>query len=239
MPKRKSPKKKRAAAQAQTPLSQTESSCVSSLTGVGVDDDEEEEDEEELVSTEKLPHIKKIWDCPKVTPNVQTKGGKGWKCGWCGLVFVPNHATRAVNHVLKRTKKGVTTCPALIPQNYRDRYLSLVQVKEDSKTANKRAHDEILEGISVAQSEAVSELVESRSRGRKAANQLGFPVAAQGSNQRLYQSNQPSLDSSVNKAKVQADIRGMNNARLEMAIADFFIVKESPTLRSAPFVLLT
>lgn len=72
--------------------------------------------------------LKTIWDCPKIVKCKVNKKGEdkdGWKCGWCGLEFVPVHATRAQWHVLKMSQKGVVICKGIIPDAYHQRYLSL------------------------------------------------------------------------------------------------------------------
>ena len=54
-----------------------------------------------------------IWACPKVTKGLQGKKGKNnaWKCGWCGGLFAPDHATRGIYHLAQQPGGRIQMCP--------------------------------------------------------------------------------------------------------------------------------
>jgi hypothetical protein len=45
-------------------------------------------------------------------------GKEGWEYQWCGLVFKPRHATRAMRHVLKLKGGDIAICKAVISARY-------------------------------------------------------------------------------------------------------------------------
>ena len=86
-----------------------------------------------------LPPMRSIWEdkhCNK------SGNGKIFECGWCGLEARPAHAKRAKAHVAKIPGQGIQICPALIPDNYLQRYRDLwdrdIARKQASVNSKKR-----------------------------------------------------------------------------------------------------
>ena len=70
------------------------------------------------------PPMRTIWDCVMIN-QVTVDEKRGWQCLWCNRRFVPEHATRALNHVLKVSKAGIAKCTARIEDPYLRRYEQL------------------------------------------------------------------------------------------------------------------
>ena len=90
---------------------------------------------------EELPPLQHIWDCPYIEKNHPI----GWK--WCSDVFVPVHATCALNHVIWFKGGGIKPCKASIPANYLARYQAMRDdgsSKADSKTRGVEVVDHIV-----------------------------------------------------------------------------------------------
>ena len=64
-----------------------------------------------------LPTISTVWECVYINYKV-VNGKDGWECQWCGLVFKPRHATRALRHVLKLKGGYIAICKASINVSY-------------------------------------------------------------------------------------------------------------------------
>jgi hypothetical protein len=60
-----------------------------------------------------------------IAPILKKNHPTGWKCLWCSDVFVPVHATRALNHVIRFKGGGIKPCKASIPANYLARYQAM------------------------------------------------------------------------------------------------------------------
>ena len=77
-----------------------------------------------------LPPLPNIWACPRVTrgpPGVEKKGkSNGWRCGHCGEVFYPDHATRGVYHLAKQPGGSIMVCSAVIPEREKARCVFFV-----------------------------------------------------------------------------------------------------------------
>ena len=58
-----------------------------------------------------LPTISTVWECAYINYKV-VNSKDGWECQWCGLVFKPRHATRALRHVLKLKGGDIAICKA-------------------------------------------------------------------------------------------------------------------------------
>jgi hypothetical protein len=78
---------------------------VSTLTieggGGGEEKREDGVQEEGEKEVEWLPSLKSVLDCSYIKIKTVNDGKDGWECGWCGKIFAPRHASRALRHVLK------------------------------------------------------------------------------------------------------------------------------------------
>ena len=78
---------------------------VSTLTTEGGGGGEEEREdgvqEEGGKEGERLSSLKSVFDCSYITIKTVNDGKDGWEYGWCGKIFAPRHASRALRHVLK------------------------------------------------------------------------------------------------------------------------------------------
>jgi hypothetical protein len=79
---------------------------VSTLTTAAPTNDSKSEEEED----EELPPIKSVFDCKHLQLRTVNDGKHGWECGWCGKIFSPRHASRALQHVLKIKKGNIAPC---------------------------------------------------------------------------------------------------------------------------------
>ena len=94
---------------------------MSSLTTPGegmveMSGDGEDDDVVEMAET-PLPPLKSVFDCPNLELCI-VDGKNGWKCLWCDLSFTPVHATRALAHLLKKSKCDIRVCKAIIPPQF-------------------------------------------------------------------------------------------------------------------------
>ena len=199
----------------------------------------------------KLPPITSIWQDEYCNPcAVQTKEGttkEGWECTRCGCKFTPKHATRALYHQAKVTNMGIAVCKAIIPASYAARYKLLLEELRNKSSNRKRANVEVESYVEDMQNGAVTSLVQKKNRKHpvtnnlghslgyaavsgssgtnNTSNSLGFEVVGRSSSRSRVgdMTNQPSIDAAMEVLTYsQQDIRATNNARLEMAIADFF-----------------
>ena len=73
---------------------------VSTLTTEGGGGGEEEREdgvqEEGRKEGEQLPSLKSVFDCSYIKIKTVNDGKDGWECGWCGKIFAPRHASRAL-----------------------------------------------------------------------------------------------------------------------------------------------
>jgi hypothetical protein len=84
--------------------SSTQPTVSTLTTEVGGGGEEEREDgarEEGGEEGERLPSLKSVFDCSYIKIKTMNDGKDGWECGWCGNIFAPRHASRALQHVLK------------------------------------------------------------------------------------------------------------------------------------------
>ena len=197
-------------------------------------------DEDAGVDGAELPPLLSVFECDHI--NRKTLNDKdGWECNWCGKFFTPLHATRALKHVLKIKKGGIIACKAIINPRYLARYQALngyhsdriesgkqtahridlsVESKQLSAAASllqKRGHDG---GSSISSAAAASALTGAPPSGTKVR---GSSVPFVPSRYALFSSGGQQTMKSVNM-----DIRHSNNARVEMAIADFFHSQNIP-----------
>jgi hypothetical protein len=79
--------------------SSTEPTVSTLTTEVGRGGEEEREDgeqEEGEEEGERLPSLKRVFDCSYIKIKTVNDGKDGWECGWCGKIFAPRHALRAL-----------------------------------------------------------------------------------------------------------------------------------------------
>ena len=142
---------------------------------------------------------------------------------------------------------GIAVCKAIIPANYAARYKLLLEELRNKKSSRKRANHEVESYVEDMQNGAVTSLVQKKNRKHpvtnnlghslgyaavsgscgtnNTSNSLGFEVVGRSSSRSRVgdMTNQPSIDAAMEVLTYsQQDIRATNNARLEMAIADFF-----------------
>jgi hypothetical protein len=184
-------------------------------------------------SAASFPPLKVIWDCLMVERAVMA-GKKAWSCNWCNKTFTPEHATRALKHVLKVTGCGVAVCGAIVKEPYLSRYQSLHEKQSNMTAASKRAADDIEESICSRQQSGIELLSSRREKGisegisgilrlpecfgNSFSSSLSSKKSANSSVSQFFV-GQPSISSSLENT---SDIRKSNNASVEMAIADFF-----------------
>ena len=213
--------------------------------------DEQEPPEPPLVtlpeddeSAEELPFLKHIWDCAYIE-----KHPTGWKCLWCGNLFVPVHATRALSHVLRLKKAGIKACSVSIPANYLSRYEGMRYNAASLADSKKRGADFVDDIVQAQQTASVVALLAKRRVGAASwpadcKGGFGSVASFPPSSHKVSSSAsliQPSISAGLQH---QTDIRKVNNALAQMAIADFFHcenipdgVVESPRFKRMVYVL--
>jgi hypothetical protein len=133
---------------------------VSTLTTAAPTNDSESEEEEE----EELPPLKSVFDCKHLHLRTVNDGKHGWECGWCGKIFLPRHASRALRHVLKIKKGDIAPCKATIPDRYCERYLALLDSGKGWIKSKKHSNQSIDESVVLQQESAVGNLLKKRGR---------------------------------------------------------------------------
>jgi hypothetical protein len=177
-----------------------------------------------------LPPLKIIWNCPMIERCVSGNSKRAWLCKWCNKTFTPDHATRALKHVLKISGCGISVCSANVTESYLSRYRLLHQKHSDAIFSWKRSAADIDSSITSHQEAATQDLLTQRGcttvralppltmLNSFSSSTLSHMKKSSGSITSFY-SKQPSIDSAVQNSM---DIRRCNNASVEMAIADFF-----------------
>jgi hypothetical protein len=56
----------------------------------------EEGKEEGREEGEQVPFLRSVFDCPFIKISTVNDGKDGWEYGWCGTIFAPRHASRAL-----------------------------------------------------------------------------------------------------------------------------------------------
>ncbi len=74
---------------------------------------------------EQLPSLKSVFGCSYIKFMTVNDGKDGWECGWCGKIFTPRHASRALWHVLKFKRGDFAVCKAAILDKFQKRYQAL------------------------------------------------------------------------------------------------------------------
>ena len=211
---------------------------MSSLTTPGegmveMSGDGEDDDVVEMAET-PLPPLKSVFDCPNLELCI-VNGKNGWKCLWCDQSFIPVHATRALAHLLKKTKCDIRVCKAIIPLQYLVRYEALYDASKQSKDARKRHHEFVMDNVDNDQSSAVGTLLDRQwgltvdaphvSIGSGVDSGFSSAIGSNGHPATTKRSYQPSISASFQN---QQDICKSHNTTLEFAIADFFHSENIP-----------
>ena len=180
-----------------------------------------------------LPAISTVWECAYI--NFKDVNGKeGWECLWCGVSFKPRHATRAMRHVLKMKGGDIAICKAVIIARYRDRYQALYD-RQFTRIDSKRKSDEMIgDAVTEQQEAAVKSLLDTRkqpgvSGPRKSPHSFSSSLVASASGGSARSASSTSLQGQRSVGTMhQMDIRRSNDAKVEMAIADFFHCENIP-----------
>ena len=113
------------------------------------------DDLEDAKPPAQLAPLKSVWDCERIT-KCMVGDVVGWNCGWCQRKFKPQHATRALAHVLKTKNMGIAVCTGHIPPSYYHRYSTMLSSKVDRKGAIKRSRERINDNIGKRQAMCLS-----------------------------------------------------------------------------------
>ena len=146
-------------------------------------------------------------------------------------IFVPRHASRAMQHLLKIKTGDIAICKAFIPPSYLARYKALYESGQVWMVTKKHASQCIEESVAMQQDVAVGNLLKKHGI---AVSDLAVPLStvatmsvasARGSRQKSF-----ALSSSSQRTLsiMNMDIRKSNNAAVEMAIVDFFHCENIP-----------
>ena len=204
----------------------------------GVENEAVEEDAG--VDGAELAALTSVFDCDHINRK-KMNDKDGWECSWCGKFFTPLHATRALKHVLKIKKGGIIACKALIPPRYLARYQALSGYHSDRIESGKQTAHRIDLSVESKQLSAAGSLLQKR--GHDGGSSISSAAAASAltgappSVTKVRGSNVPFVPSRYalfstggqqTMTSVNMDIRQSNNARVEMAIADFFHAQNIP-----------
>ena len=205
-------------------------------------------------ATQSSPQpLRTIWDCVMIN-QVTVDEKRGWQCLWCNRTFIPEHATRALNHVLKVSKAGVKTCTARIEDVYLQRYQQLKAELSERVEVRKRSAIEVENSVVEHQERATEHLLTGRGVTIPARSVVAHSVVTASTNvshrstmgsgmgvgivTRAPSSSsssttllsrlvgvQPSISAAFENT---TDIRKCNDASLEFALADFFHCENIP-----------
>ncbi len=89
-------------------------------------------------------------------------GKDGWECGWCGKIFAPRHASRALQHVFKIKRGNIAVCKAAIIDKFQKRYEALYDSGRGGIDSKKRLRRCIYESMVLQQESAVGNLLKKR-----------------------------------------------------------------------------
>jgi hypothetical protein len=190
----------------------------------------------------ELPLLKSVFHCHYITTNIVNDGKDGWECVWCGKIFSPRHASRALCHVLKIKKADIAVCKAAIPDRYLARYQGLYDSGKRWIDSKKRSSESIGESVSSLQESAVGTMM--KKRGIAVSDSAGhlssvssFSLTLSGASMSAASVNRSrqklfALSSSSQQAlsTMNMDIQKLNNATIEMTIMDFFHCENIPDL---------
>ena len=124
---------------------------------------------------EELPPLKSAFHCQNIHTKIVNDGKEGWECGWCGKVFVPRHASRALCHVLKINKCDIAVCKAVITARYLSRYKALYDSGQGRMESKKQVSESIEESVASLQGVAVGTLLKKR---RVAVSDCSGPLSS-------------------------------------------------------------
>ena len=167
------------------------------------------------------PLLNSIWEAQHCKFGV-FDGVKGWECLHCGFVVKARHHTRALAHFAKRRGWGIYTCKAVHTTEQAAQYSDLWNLFEGKLEKKKRTHEEQL-----AFAEHRQQLATEALKAKRSKLDSHYPVIGINSSTAFTESSQPSMEASLQNMS-QQDIRGSNNAALELAIADFFHSENIP-----------
>merc|ERR1712087_236975 len=102
-----------------------------------------------------------IWDDERCNKSVN---GDIFECGWCGLEARPAHTKRAKAHVAKIPGQGIKICPAIIPDNYLQRYRDLWDRDNARKQASVNSKKRKEQLVEERQLKSTSSLITKRSK---------------------------------------------------------------------------
>ena len=161
----------------------------------------------------------------------------GSVCGVaCGISFKPRHANiRALRHVLKLNGGDIAICKAAITARYQERYQALYD-RQFIRIDSKRKSDKIIrDSVTVQQEAAVRSLLDTRKQPgvsgvRKSPHRFSSShVASASGGAGRSSSSTSSLHGQRSVSTMhQLDIQRSNDAKVEMAIADFFHCENIP-----------
>ncbi len=86
-------------------------------------------------------------------------GKDGWECGWCGKIFAPRHALRALQHVLKIKGGDIAVCKTAILDKFLKRYQALYDSGRGRIDSKKRLSNCMYESVALQQESAVGNLL--------------------------------------------------------------------------------
>ena len=89
-------------------------------------------------------------------------GKDGWECVWCGKTFAPNHALRALKHVLKIKKRNIAICRATIPDRFCARYVALFNAGQVRLEIKKRSNEHCEESMALLHNSAIENLLQKK-----------------------------------------------------------------------------
>jgi hypothetical protein len=164
-------------------------------------------------------------------------GKDGWECGWCGKIFAPRHASRALWHVLKMKGGDIAVCKAAILDKYLKRYQALYDSSRGRIDSKKRSSKCMYQSMALHQEAAVKNLL--RKRGVVVSGSVLSPLSESPFPSALVEmsssisviggkQNSFALSSQRTMSTMNLDIWKSNNATVEMAIANFFHCKNIP-----------
>lgn len=176
---------------------------------------------------EEVSQLTTIWD----DKYVESVGMNSWRCLRCNKLFKPKHATRAVAHMAKEKNLGIAVCSASTPKEHSQRYTDLFHRTVNKAINRKRGQETVLNVAEARQDVAAFSLCEKKLKTTLVQSSLFSSPLASGSVSTASsmaakpRSPQRWLQSSLNglvDQMVQSDVRTISNAKLEMAIADFW-----------------
>ena len=129
-------------------------------------------------------------------------GRKGWTCGWCKCTFTPEHATRALKHVLKLKKNDITVCSATVTEPHLGRYKELNERLTEQTNDRKRTHDESVDMILEQQGAAAQQLLNERGKGGTISSATSISsVSSISRSSSLSAGLQPSISASIENCR--------------------------------------